>query len=426
MEQGDFVTVETDDKTQTGRFVQGRDNHVFIKLDSGYNVGIHTENVKDITVDQTAQERSSPGSVDQDTSLPDVHILHTGGTIASKVDYQTGGVTNAYDVNELLSLFPELHDHAHITSTFLFNKSSEDLRFGDYNDIVDGVRQAVQDDPEGIIIAMGTDTMHYAANALSYALQGLPCPVVLVGAQRSSDRPSSDAANNLLSAVSFITSDNVSYHGVALCMHGDIESNEAYIHRGTKTRKMHTSRRDAFKSVNDTPLTTVSFDDYTVTEEVHEETTQDFDTKPFNTDLKIGLHKSRPHMHADELEQYKDYDGLILEGTGLGHYPIDGDDENKAILNVIDELAATIPVVMTSQTIHGRINQQVYSHGRRLKDLGVLGHGHDETPEAAYIKLAWLLSQHDAKKARQLYDANIAGEQSPNSHIQDYTNEYDA
>jgi glutamyl-tRNA(Gln) amidotransferase subunit D len=426
MEQGDLVTVETDDKTQTGRFVQRRDNHVFIKLDSGYNVGIHTENVKDITVDQTAQERPSPDSADQDTSLPDVHILHTGGTIASKVDYQTGGVTNAYDVNELLSLFPELHDHAHITSTFLFNKSSEDLRFGDYNDIVDGVRQAVQDDPEGIIIAMGTDTMHYAANALSYALEGLPCPVVLVGAQRSSDRPSSDAANNLLSAVSFITSDNVSYHGVALCMHGDIESKEAYIHRGTKTRKMHTSRRDAFKSVNDTPLTTVSFDDYTVTEEVHEETTQDFDTKPFNTDLKIGLHKSRPHMHADELEQYKDYDGLVLEGTGLGHYPIDGDDENKAILNVIDELAATIPVVMTSQTIHGRINQQVYSHGRRLKDLGVLGHGHDETPEAAYIKLAWLLSQHDAKKARQLYDANIAGEQSPNSHIQDYTNEYDA
>ncbi len=426
MEQGDLVTVETDDKTQTGRFVQRRDNHVFIKLDSGYNVGIHTENVKDITVDQTAPERPSPDSADQDTSLPDVHILHTGGTIASKVDYQTGGVTNAYDVNELLSLFPELHDHAHITSTFLFNKSSEDLRFGDYNDIVDGVRQAVQDDPEGIIIAMGTDTMHYAANALSYALEGLPCPVVLVGAQRSSDRPSSDAANNLLSAVSFITSDNVSYHGVALCMHGDIESNEAYIHRGTKTRKMHTSRRDAFKSVNDTPLTTVSFDDYTVTEEVHEETTQDFNTKPFNTDLKIGLHKSRPHMHAGELEQYKDYDGLVLEGTGLGHYPIDGDDENKAILNVIDELAATIPVVMTSQTIHGRINQQVYSHGRRLKDLGVLGHGHDETPEAAYIKLAWLLSQHDAKKARQLYDANIAGEQSPNSHIQDYTNEYDA
>ena len=426
MERGDRVTVITADNEQTGRFVQRKNNHVFIKLDSGYNIGIHDDTISDISVDDEANTTTTTEDREQDTSLPDVHILHTGGTIASKVDYQTGGVTNAYDVNELLSLFPELHDHAHITSTFLFNKSSEDLRFGDYNDIIDGVRQAVQDEPKGIIVAMGTDTMHYVANALSYALEGLPCPVVLVGAQRSSDRPSSDAARNLLSAVSFITSNDISYHGVALCMHGDIESNEAYIHRGTNARKMHTSRRDAFKSVNSTPLTTVSFDDYKVTEHVHEETDDDFETRPFNTDLKIGLHKARPHMHAEELKQYASYDGLILEGTGLGHYPIDGDDENKAVLNVIDELAATIPVVMTSQTIHGRINQQVYSHGRRLKDLGVLGHGHDETPEAAYIKLAWLLSQYDAKKARQLYDANIAGEQSPNSHIQDYKNEYEA
>lgn len=425
MKRGSTVHVTTKDSVEKGRFVQEQDDHVFLKLDSGYNIGIDNERIDSIDVIEEASQPSSTDAPEQDPDLPGIHILHTGGTIASKVDYETGGVTNAYDVDELLNLFPELHDHAHITSTFLFNKSSEDLRFTDYNQIIEGVRKAIHDDPAGVIIAMGTDTMHYTAAALSFALQGLPCPVVLVGAQRSSDRPSSDAARNLLSAVSFINSEKTTYDGVAVCMHGDIEGNQAYIHRGTTVRKMHSSRRDAFKSINNTPLTTVDFEDYTVTDEVREPSTQDFETKPFDTDITIGLLKSRPGLQATEITQYEDYDGLILEGTGLGHFPLQGSDENEAIAQGIADLAATIPVAMTTQCIHGRINQQVYSHGRRLKDLGVLGHGLDIHPETAYVKLAWLLSHHNTTTARQLFQANLAGELSPNSHKQDYTNTYD-
>jgi glutamyl-tRNA(Gln) amidotransferase subunit D len=425
MNRGDTITVTTSDESYTGRFVQRRDNHVFIKLDSGYNIGIDNDRIDDVTVVEETTTDRSIDEPDQDTSLPNVNILHTGGTIASKVDYETGGVTNAYDVAELLSLFPELHDHAHINSQYVFNKSSEDLRFADYNTIIDHVEEAINDDPSGVIIAVGTDTMHYLGAALSFALRGLPCPVVLVGAQRSSDRPSSDAARNLLSAVSFITSDDVTYNGVAVCMHGSIEDNEAYIHRGVNVRKMHTSRRDAFKSVNDTPLTTVSFDDYTVTESVHEVTDEPFTAATFDTDLRIGWHKARPHTPQDELERFADYDGLILEGTGLGHVGIDGSEDNNAIHDDIARIADDIPTVMTSQTIHGRVNMQVYSHGRRLKDLGILGHGHDETPETAYVKLAWLLSQYDPEKAKQLYDANLAGEHTSNTHRNEYTNHYD-
>lgn len=426
MKQGDHVSITTDDNEHDGVFVNETDDHLFIKLDSGYNIGIDKKNIidKDVTADGSDDETARPPKQgDHDDTI---HILHTGGTIASKVDYATGGVTNAYDVNELLSLFPELTDYAEINSSFLFNKSSEDLRFDDINDIIDAVEEAVEDDADGVIIGIGTDTLHYVASALSYALRGVPCPVVLVGAQRSSDRPSSDAARNLISAAAFITSEKTSYDGVAVSMHGDIEQNEAYIHRGVNARKCHTSRRDAFKSVNATPLTAVRFDDFTVTEPVHEETATAFNPAGFDDDLDIAWVKTRPHMPGSTFDGLDDADGVIVEGTGLGHAPLSGSDTNQGLFDDLARLADDTPVVMTSQAVHGRLNHNVYSHGRRLKQAGVLGHGHDETPEAAYMKLAWLLSNHDEAKARQLYDANIAGEYSPNSSIQDYHNTYDA
>ena len=46
--------------------------------------------------------------------------------------------------------------------------------------------------------------MHYTSSFLCFALAGFSIPVAIVGSQRSSDRPSSDAAINLIAASKFL------------------------------------------------------------------------------------------------------------------------------------------------------------------------------------------------------------------------------
>jgi len=79
-------------------------------------------------------------------------------------------------------------------------------------------------------------------------LENLNIPVILVGAQRSSDRGSSDAFLNLVCAAHFIA--KVDFSGAGICMHEPSSDDSCLILPACKTRKMHTSRRDAFKAIN--------------------------------------------------------------------------------------------------------------------------------------------------------------------------------
>ena len=103
---------------------------------------------------------------------------------------------------------------------------------------------------DGVVVAHGTDTMHYTSAALNFMLD-TPVPVVVTGAQRSSDRPSSDAFMNLISSVVAAKSDIAE---VTLCMHAEEDDSYCLLHRGTKVRKMHTTRRDTFRSINALPI----------------------------------------------------------------------------------------------------------------------------------------------------------------------------
>lgn len=116
------------------------------------------------------------------------------------------------------------------------------------------VAKSLNSGDSGVVVAHGTDTMGYTAAALSFMLRDLGKPVILVGAQRSSDRPSSDAAMNLICSVRMSTSDVAE---VMVVMHGETGDTYCLAHRGTKVRKMHTSRRDAFRSINDVPIAKV-------------------------------------------------------------------------------------------------------------------------------------------------------------------------
>lgn len=414
---GDRVLVKAADESFEGVFIDSSDQKVLVlKLDNGYNVGILRDKIKSAKlVEGAMKSKAEAQGVQQKKGLKTISLLHTGGTIASKVDYSTGAVNAKFTPDEILSMFPEIKEVAIVKSKLISNMVSEDMRFDHYNVLAKEVEKEVKAGVKGVVITHGTDTLHYTSAALSFILSNVPIPVVLVGAQRSSDRGSSDAAMNLLCAVEFIV--KTDYAGVAVCMHKSESDDICIIAPGTKVRKMHTSRRDAFKTINCSPLAEVDFRTRKITylalPEKHEQ--GKFEVKPINPNLKVGLFYSHPHMFAKELGCYKDFKGLVLAGTGLGHFPITESDkftkENKKIFAALKSLAKKMPVVMSSQTIFGALQMDVYSTGRVLQEAGVLGNFSDMTPETAFIKLAWLLSNHP-KEVEELICKNLRGEMS--------------
>lgn len=421
MKEWDTVRVVTKDRVFEGRLMpSAHKDSVVVKLGSGYNVGVLKKSVKKMEL--LEKRLSSP--VERKKYAPvhgkkTISILHTGGTIASKVDYETGAVGAHFNPEDLIEMFPELENAVNINSRFLSNMWSEDMRFMHYNVMAKEIQKEIEKGVDGVIVTHGTDTMHFTAAALSFILEGLSVPVILVGAQRSSDRGSSDAAMNLLCSVEFIT--QTDFAEVAVCMHKNASDDVCWILPGLKCRKLHSSKRNAFQPVNALPYAEVEY----ATRKVHilnphfrKKDVQKKVTLKLFKDVKVGIVKTYPHMYADVFKAYAKYDGLVLEGSGLGHAPVNKIDsftsEHKKILEQVEKLAKKMPVVMASQTIFGRINMNVYSTGRVLQDIGVLGNYSDMTPETTFIKLAWLLSNYP-KQVREMIGQNIRGELSERS-----------
>ncbi len=417
-EAGDRVKITTKEEEIEGILMPEEKDFYVIKLDSGYNIGVDKRRVKEIKLIAKGKEKKvGLPKTKQREELPKVSILHTGGTIASKVDYETGGVIARFSPQELIDMFPEIKDIAKISSKLVRNMWSEDMRFGHYNILAREVDREIKNGAQGVIITHGTDTMHYTSAALAFILKDLPVPVVLVGAQRSSDRGSSDAALNLISAVFFIVASK-NFAEVAVCMHESIDDENCVILPATKCRKLHSSRRDAFKAVNTMPWARVNFKqkkaDFFKTG-YSKRSDKKLRLMPFKESIKAALVKTYPGMHSDIVKNYEGYDGIVFEGTGLGHLPINEIDdltkENKKIFEVIKELIKKGTVVaIASQTIFGAIDMNVYSTGRKMQDIGIIGNYTDMTPETAFIKLAWLLSNYPKEQAKELFGKNLVGE----------------
>ncbi|MDD5086828.1 MAG: Glu-tRNA(Gln) amidotransferase subunit GatD, partial [Candidatus Nanoarchaeia archaeon] len=400
---------------------------VILKLESGYNIGIDKKNIKSIKLVKTAEnKKEKKAEVKQNKKLPTISILHTGGTIASKVDYKTGGVIAGFSESEMLDLFPELKNIANIKSRKIASMQSEMMRFPHYNIMAKEIEKEIKSGTDGIIITHGTDTMHYTSAALRFILEDLPVPVIMVGSQRSSDRGSTDAAVNLISACYFIA--NSDFADVSICMHENMSDDSCLILPALKTRKMHTSRRDAFRAINSVPIARVNFNEKDISFIAKDYDKGDKNRKLklrlFNEKIKVGIVKTHTNMFADEFLAYKNFDGLVVEGTGLGHLPNEEIDEHtKENKKIFDSLKKMIKegliVVMSSQAIYGRIQMNVYTPLRELQDIGVLGHLSDMTPETSFIKLAWLLSNYNKDEVKQLITKNLKGEIS--ERIQDKT-----
>ncbi len=377
-----------------------------LKLSNGYNIGIKWKSDIEIEKLESVEKKPCDEEVETvyDQAKPLLSVLLTGGTIASRVDYRTGGVKPAMKASELIEAVPEILEIANIEAKTVMQVYSESMNFEHYEKMANEIAKEIKSGNDGIIVAHGTDTMHYSAAAMSFALQDLPLPVVFVGSQRSSDRGSSDAAVNLISSCIFAANSNSA--GVFVCMHETMSDDACAVHLGTRVRKLHTSRRDAFKSVNAKPVARVLWRERKI-EWICKEWVKERDERRElkiypNFEKKVALLKLHPGFNPELINFLleKGYKGIVLEGTGLGHAP---DYCFEAIKRACEQAV----VCMTSQCIFGRVNMNVYYPGRDLLKAGVIPC--EMLPEVAFIKLAWALGNF-GEEARKIMQKNIAGE----------------
>ncbi len=404
---------------------------IVIKLDNGYNIGIRFEKGTIIKKSKNhepksiiEEEKFEAGSHLKnstrtfDKSKPTISILHTGGTIASRVDYRTGGVVSSFSPEDMLAMFPELTQIANIRTRIVFSIMSESMRFSNYQILAKEIEKEIKNGVDGVIVAHGTDTMHYTSAALSFMLQNLPVPVILVGAQRSSDRGSTDAAQNLISAAYFIS--KCDFSGVAICMHENMNDENCLILPACKSRKMHTSRRDAFRPINAEAWARVNYYgkklEFLKKDYMRKDKKSKIEMKT-KMEEKVALIKTTTNTDPSLIDFFveKKYKGLVLEGTGLGHAP-------DILLNPLKKaIEKGMVVCMASQTLYGRVNMNVYSPQRDLLNIGVIPCD-DMLPETAFIKLAWLLGNFPANKAKELVRKNLSGEISERTEIDEFLN----
>jgi len=411
---GDKVEIETVDGKYTGILMErpelADDKHVVIKLESGYNIGISLDRIREIKKIEAGIKREGfrLKRHKRDPSKRDISILATGGTIASRVDYITGGVHSAFSAEELISAVPELEEIANIHGRQIFNKFSENIVPEDWIKIARVTASEIKKGVDGIVITHGTDTMGYTSAALAFMLK-TPVPVVLTGAQRSSDRGSSDAPLNLIHSA--IVASKADLSEVVVVMHGETSDSFSLIHPGTRVRKLHTSRRDAFRTVNSRPLGRVSMKGIEFLREPKSDNKLKLDTK---LEERVFLLKYFPGLNPEVIDNLVklDYNGIVIEGTGLGH------TSELLFERIKDAIDSGVFIAMTSQTIFGRVNMNVYSTGRILQDIGVIP-CEDMLSETAYVKLMWCLG-HTKKpeRLREMMLTNYAGEITERSRIE--------
>ena len=411
---GDRVRVVLEDKTLEGVLMPRPDmadkEHIVLKMESGYNIGLDRSGIKSITVvEKHIEAKHAPSKpLPRRPGKPLVSILSTGGTISSRVDYRTGGVYASYTAEDLVKIAPELNSLADIKSRFLMNVMSEDMKPPLWAEIAENIALELNGGSGGVVVTHGTDTMHYSTAALSFMLKNLSKPVVFTGSQRSSDRGSSDSFLNIVCSTAFAAS-NVS--GVYLVMHGSMSDNYCLAHLGTKVRKMHTSRRDAFKSINARPAAKILSDGSVERLMELPHRSEGNVVVDSRMEEKVALIKIYPGMEPHVIDFYIDrgYRGIVLEGTALGHIPTKV-KETSLIPSIEKARDSNVAVAMTTQCLYGRVHPYVYSNLREVSNRGVV-YCEDMLPETAYVKMMWVLGHTgDVNQAREMMLTNYAGE----------------
>lgn len=383
------------------------DRHIVLKLATGYNIGIAVDTIQDMQetnykeIHYKIPEREFPTSKEK----RNVKLLGTGGTIASRLDYRTGAVIPAFSPGELYGAVPELADICNLSTEKLFAVFSENMGPTQYKILAQAIGEEIEKGTHGIVIGHGTDTMHHTSAALTFMVQNSPIPIVMVGSQRSSDRPSSDAALNLIHATTTAAESDIAE--VMVCMFGPTSDEYGLLHRGTRVRKMHSSYRSTFRTIGDIPLAMVSRQKITPLRQDYNRRRNDRNvtiTPVFEERVTILYYY--PNMNPDIIDAMVDlgYKGIVIAGTGLGHV-------NKAVYPAIKRAVEKgIAIYMTVQTLWGYVHMFVYDTGRDLMNMGIIP-AENMLPEVAYIKLGWALGQtSDLARVKEIMLTPICGE----------------
>ena len=409
--EGSRLSVESRGKTYTGTLMPHHefsgDDILVIKLGSGYNVGIkvHPDSVVKVLEQPAPRRPAKEAAVEKKGGLKNIVLIGTGGTIASYVDYRTGAVHPALSASELVNAVPELRENANITAKVLFSIFSENMSVEHWQKLAGSVAEEINNGADAVIIPHGTDTMGYTAAALSFMLGDVPKPVVLVGAQRSSDRPSSDASSNLLAAVRFCVKGGTA--GVFVVMHDTIGDESFAVHTGTRVRKMHTSRRDAFESINAMPIARLDREGNIIFTKEGRAVSSGKAAARTKMERSTILLQYYPGMDPSLFEgMMMKSKGIVISGSGLGHV-------NGNMVPLIKKASDNgAVVIVTSQCLNGRTNLNVYDTGRDMLSAGAV-FVLDMLPETAYVKLMWALANSkDAEEAKRLMTTPLAEEMS--------------
>ncbi|MGC9331890.1 MAG: Glu-tRNA(Gln) amidotransferase subunit GatD [Bacteroidales bacterium] len=365
------------------------DKHIVMKIITGYNIGLDVNTITDMK--ETGYKKANYGIPEREfpftENLPHVKLFGTGGTIASRLDYRTGAVIPAFSPGELYGAVPELADICNLDTEKVFAVFSENMGPKQYIALAKAIGKEIENGIDGIVIGHGTDTLHHTGAALTYMCQNLPVPVVLVGSQRSSDRPSSDAALNLMHAMKAAGESDIAE--VLVCMFGPTSDEYGLLHKGTRVRKMHSSYRSTFRTIGDTPVAMISRKKITPIKKKYNKRRDDKKVviKPYFND-KVTMLYYYPGMNPDVLDMMVDagYKGIIIVGTGLGHV-------NKELYPAIERAHEKgVHMFMTLQTIWGYVHMFVYDTGRDMMAKGIVPL-ENMLPEVAFIKLGWVLGQ---------------------------------
>lgn len=413
IEAGDEILVADGDRQFTGILIPHHDfsepEVITLKLASGYNVGVRTGRKTSFQLKNKSSSRPFNKPRGEKVSresrgLRKVAFVGTGGTIASFVDYRTGGVFPAIDASGIVSLVPEISSICSLEGKNLFSIFSENMGPKQWQTIATEVADRLNDGSSGVLISTGTDTLAYTAAALSFMLPGLSGPVVLVGAQRSPDRPSFDGYLNLICSSRVASSSDIGE--VVVVMHATSSDSGCHVHRGTKVRKMHSSRRDAFRSINSEPIAFVDDDIHYISD--YRRSSPGKVRADTRLDQDVALIQFYPGMkHSDLLAWTRGKKGIVVAGTGLGHVSSD------LIPAIRKRVSEGVPVVLTTQCLFGSVDFSVYATGRDLIKAGAIDGG-DMLPEVAYVKLMHVLAHHDKMESiAKTMQQNLAGELNP-------------
>ena len=409
---GDEVRLRLAHKELDGRVLESNDkNIVLLKLESGYNIGIPKDNILASRIlKKNGEEMKNYLVPVEGKNRKNIGLIVTGGTIASKLDSKTGGVKHLVDIGEFANFYPELFEIVNVKEIEIpFMKASESMDSEDWKKIAKACEKMLDDkEIDGIIVTHGTDFLGYTGAALSFMLHDLGKPIVLTYSQRSIDRASSDASMNLVCAAHMAVSDCAE---VVLVGHASVNDDFCYAMPGTKVRKMHSSRRDAFKTINSIPIAKV-FPNGKI-EFLKSYRKRDNKRKTIlnsSFEDKVALLKFYPGQEPEILDYYAlKCKGIVIEASGLGHLPV-SESGNSWIPRLKKHIKSGLVVCVAAQTIYGRLDSKVYSNGRELEDAGVI-FLEDMLAETALVKLGWVLGQKGFKgHVKQKMLQNISGE----------------